>query len=125
MVLWQESSDTFRLEIIDSRGQVRSSAKSSSRGISSIWTEIELHIDRGQALLSLNGHEHGSLTLPHRARVTGPVYFGITLSALTKIQDSRPQFSGCLRHLKLNGFSQDLWNLSSSKNLMKCSLKCV
>ena len=116
---------TFRLEIVDSRGQVRSSAKSSSRGTSGTWTEIELHIDKGQALLSLNGQEHGSLTLPHRTRIVGPIYYGTILKNMAKIQDSRPQFNGCLRNLKLNGIYQDLWNLSSSINLFKCTFKCT
>ena len=134
VTLWQEASYTFKLEVIDSRtGQVRSSAKSQlsrSAGIANAWTEVELHIDQGQALLSLNGggHEHGSVTLPHRARVVGPIHFGgiPQESKSTKLKNGRrPRFDGCLRHLRLNGFLQDLWNLPSSKNLLPCTIMCT
>ena len=130
VTLYQEDAYTFKLEVIDSRGQVRSSAKSQlpGAGIANTWTEVELHIDQGQALLSLNGHNHGSVPLPHRARVVGPVHFGgiPQESTSTKLKkDTRPPFDGCLRHLKLNGFLQDLWTLPSSKNLIPCTIKCI
>ena len=76
LTVLQEDSDTFKVEVTDSRGQVRSSTKSSSRGVAKLWTKIELHIQDQALLLSLNGHDHSTVTLPKRTRVVGPIYFG-------------------------------------------------
>ena len=126
LTVLQEDSDTFKVEVTDSRGQVRSSTKSSSRVVAKLWTKIELHIQDQALLLSLNGHDHSTVTLPKRTRVVGPIYFGNLTEESTRFEkDARPRISGCVRHLKLNGLAQDLWSLSTSINLDQCKSNCI
>ena len=86
LTVLQEDSDTFKVEVTDSRGQVRSSTKSSSRGVAKLWTKIELHIQDQALLLSLNGQDHSTVTLPKRTRVVGPIYFGHLTEESTRFE---------------------------------------
>ena len=99
----------FLLELFDKNGRSRSSVKEvETKDFGNGWSEVELHLEPGKVMFTVDKNVLGTMKLQGRARSEGIAYFGVVSSQWKQKLADSPIFNGCLSQIKVNGFGLNL-----------------